>query len=55
MITVTVIGDDRVIAKLQRVYPALLQKLSTVVNACGQDLAGYIKSNNYRKINSFIN
>ena len=45
MITVTIIGADRVIAKLQRVYPAMLQRLSITVAACGQDLAGYIKSN----------
>ena len=45
MITVTVIGADRVIAKLKRVYPAMLQRLAITVNACGQDLAGYIKAN----------
>ena len=44
MITVTVIGADRVIAKLKRVYPAMLQRLAITVNACGQDLAGYIKA-----------
>ena len=44
MITVTVIGADSVIAKLKRVYPAMLQRLRTTVDACGMDLVGYIKS-----------
>ena len=44
MITINIIGDTSVIAKLQRIYPRMLANLERTVNACGNDLVGYIKS-----------